>query len=174
MSNKKLTRSEIYKIRYHIYRQAGYSPTEASKLRGRKLDIEDLRLKNGQIPYKHKTFKRLVEMVKNIKDIDDFSEKINDFRRFYNENVVGDKNDTKYTSWGAITHDERYEDRTAKLVEELQKRHNLSVNQGYYMLYMMTTHGMSYKTAVSELLTSQEFEIYRQSKTLKPNRKRKL
>ena len=59
MSNKKLTRAEIYKIRYHIYRKAGYSATEARKLRSRKLDIEDLRLINGQVPYKNKTFKKI-------------------------------------------------------------------------------------------------------------------
>ena len=42
------------------------------------------------------------------------------------------------------------------------------------MLYMMTTHNMSYTTAVSELLSSEQFEMYRKSKTLKPNRKRKI
>src|SRR5690606_836645 len=168
MSNKKLTRAEIYKIRYHIYRKAGYSATEARKLRSRKLDIEDLRLINGQVPYESKTFKKLVN------NLTDFSRKIDDFRQFYIDNVDGDNNDTTYSPWGAITHDDRYKDRTAKLVKELQDRHNLTVNQGYYMLYMMTTHGMSYRTAVSELLSSEEFETYRKSKTLKPNRKRKL
>jgi len=168
MSNKKLTRAEIYKIRYHIYRQAGYSAAEARKLRSRKLDIGDLRLKNGHVPFESETFKRLVY------NITDFSKKIDDFRQFYIDNVDGDNNDTTYTPWGAITHDDRYKDRTAKLVKELQDRHNLSVNQGYYMLYKMTTHGMSYKTAVSELLSSEEFETYKQSKTLRPNRKRNL
>jgi len=33
MNNKKLSKSEIYKIRYHVYRQAGYSAAEARKLR---------------------------------------------------------------------------------------------------------------------------------------------
>ena len=174
MSNKKLTRAEIYKIRYHIYRQAGYSAVEARKLRSRKLDIEDLRPINGKVPFKNKTFKKIVENVKNIKDFNDFSIKIDNFREYYNKKVVGDNNDTTYSPWGAITHDDRYKDRTANLVKELQDRHNLSVNQGYYMLYKMTTHGMSYRTAVSELLSSEEFEIYRQSKTLRPNRKRKL
>ena len=168
MSNKKLTRAEIYKIRYHIYRKAGYSATEARKLRSRKLDIEDLRLINGQVPYESKTFKKLVN------NLTDFSRKIDDFRQFYIDNVDGDNNDTTYSPWGAITHDDRYKDRTAKLVKELQDRHNLTVNQGYYMLYKMITHGMSYKTAVSELLSSQEFETYKQSKTLRPNRKRNI
>lgn len=173
MSNKKLTRAEIYKIRYHIYRKAGYSASDARKLRSRKLDIEDLKLINGQVPYNHKTFKKIVKNIKNIKDFNDFSIKIDNFRNFYIENVDGDNNDTTYTPWGAITHDKRYKNRTARLVKELQNRHNLSVNQGYYMLYMMTVHNMSYQTAVSELLSSEEFEIYRQSKTLKP-RKRQL
>ena len=168
MSDKKISRAEIYKIRYHIYRKAGYSAVEARKLRSRKLDIEDLRLENGQVPFEHKTFRKIVE------GITDFSKKIDDFRDYYNRKVVGDNNDTTYTSWGAITHDPRYKDKTARLVRELQDRHNLTVNQGYYMLYMMTTHGMSYRTAVSELLSSEEFETYRKSKTLKPNRKRKL
>lgn len=170
----KLTRAEIYKIRYHIYRQAGYSAAEARKLRSRKLDIEDLRLKNGRVPIRSKTFKKIVENIKNIKDFNDLSIKIDNFRNFYIENVDGDNNDTTYSPWGAITHDDRYKDRTANLVKELQDRHGLSVNQGYYMLYKMVTHGMSYKTAVSELLSSEEFEMYKQSKTLRPNRKRKL
>lgn len=168
MSNKKLTRAEIYKIRYHIYRQAGYSASEARKLRSRKLDIEDLRLIDGQVPFENETFKRLVY------NVTDFGKKIDDFRQFFIDNVDGDNNDTTYTPWGAITHDDRYKDKTAKLVKELQDRHNLSVNQGYYMLYKMVTHGMSYKTAVSELLSSEEFETYRQSKTLRPSRKRNL
>ena len=170
-SDKKLSKSEIYKIRYHVYRQAGYSAAEARKLRSRKMDIGDLQLKNGQVPYEHKTFKRLV---KNIKSFNDFSKKIDNFRDYYNRKVVGDNNDTTYTPWGAITHDKRYKDRTASLVKELQDKHNLTVNQGYYMLYMMTTHGMSYRTAVNELLSSEEFETYKQSKTLKTNRKRNI
>src|SRR5690606_4914159 len=155
VSDKKLSRAEIYKIRYHIYRQAGYSAVEARKMRSRKLDSEDLQLINGQIPYESKTFKRLVEYVS-------FNNKIENFRNFYYENVAGDNNDTIYSDWGAITHDKRYKNRTARLVKELQDRHNLSINQGYYMLYMMITHDMSYQTAVSELLSSEEFEIYRQ------------
>lgn len=168
MNNKKLTRAEIYKIRYHIYRQAGYSASEARKLRSRKLDIGDLRLINGQVPFENETFKKIVN------NITDFGKKIDDFRQFFNDNVDGDNNDTTYSPWGAITHDDRYKDRTARLVKELQDRHNLSVNQGYYMLYMMTVCGMSYRTAVSELLSSEEFETYKQSKTLRPNRKRNL
>ena len=30
MSNKKLTQSEIYKIRYHLYKKVGYSTEEAT------------------------------------------------------------------------------------------------------------------------------------------------
>lgn len=167
MSDKKLSKAEIYKIRYHIYRKAGYSPTEARKMRSRKLDLEDLRLESGKVPYHHKTFKKLVGYI-------DYGKKIDNFRDYYNSKVVGDNNDTTYSPWGAITHDKRYKDRTARIVKELQARHNLSNNQGYYMLYMMTTHGMSYSTAVSELLSSEKFETYKQTKTLKPNRKRKI
>ena len=165
--NKKLSQAEIYKIRYHIYRKAGYSAAEARKLRSRKLDIEGLSLENGEVPSKNKTFKKLVENI-------DYNKKIDNFRDYYYKNVDGDKNDTVYSSWGAITHDKRYKDKTARVVKKLQERHNLSINQGYYMLYMMTTHNMSYQTAVSELLSNEQFEMYRKSKSLKTNRKRKI
>src|SRR5690606_28244240 len=69
MTDKKLSRAEIYKIRYHIYRQAGYSPAEARKLRSRKLDIEDLKLINDQVPYDHKTFKKIVKNINYSKKI---------------------------------------------------------------------------------------------------------
>ena len=62
--------------------------------------------------------------------------------------------------------------KTAKLVEELQKDIIFLLIRILYVVYV-TTH-MSYRTAVSELLSSEEFETYRKSKTLKPNRKRKL
>jgi hypothetical protein len=166
-SDKKLTQAEIYKIRYHIYRKAGYSVAEARKLRSRKLDIEGLSLENGEVPFKSKTFNKLVENI-------DYSKKIDNFRDYYNKKVVGDNNDTIYSPWGAITHDKRYKDKTARVVKKLQERHNLSTNQGYYMLYMMTTHNMSYVTAVNELLSNEQFEMYRKSKSLKPNRKRKI
>ena len=57
MNNKKLSKSEIYKIRYHVYRQAGYSAAEARKLRSRKMDIEDLKLENGKVPYENELLK---------------------------------------------------------------------------------------------------------------------
>ena len=167
MSNKKLTQAEIYKLRYHIYRKAGYSAVEARKLRSRKLDVESLKLENGKVPFENKTFKNLVENV-------GFNNKIDDFRDYYNKKVVGDNNDTTYSPWGAITHDKRYKDKTARVVKKLQEKHNLTVNQGYYMLYMMITHDMSYQTAVNELISNEQFEMYRQSKTLKTNRKRKI
>ena len=63
------------------------------------MDIGDLQLKNGQVPIEHKTFKRLV---KNIKDINIFSKKIDNFRDYYNRKVVGDNNDTTYTPWGRL------------------------------------------------------------------------
>src|SRR5690554_4654693 len=69
VSDKKLTRAEIYKLRYHIYRKAGYSAVEARKMRSRKLDIEGLRLKNGEVPYKSKTFQNIVNNI-------DYSSKI--------------------------------------------------------------------------------------------------
>src|SRR5690554_1915409 len=75
MSNKKLTRAEIYKIRYHIYRKAGYSAVESRKLRSRKLDVEGLRLKNGKVPYEHKTFQNIV---KNINYSKKYSSKTSD------------------------------------------------------------------------------------------------
>ena len=166
-SDKKLTQAEIYKLRYHIYRKAGYSPTEARKMRSRKLDVEGLELENGKVPFESKSFKKIVDNV-------DYSKNIDNFRDYYNKNVVGDNNDTTYSPWGAITHDKRYKDKTARVVKKLQERHNLSINQGYYMLYMMTTHNMSYQTAVSELLSNEQFEMYRKSKSLKTNRKRKI
>ena len=80
MSDKKLTQAEIYKIRYHIYREAGYSAVEARKLRSRKLDIEGLSLENGEVPSKNKIFKKLVENI-------DYSKKIDNFRDYYYKNV---------------------------------------------------------------------------------------
>ena len=156
MSKKKLTEKqkqdrkkkylETLRIRYNLYRDAGYTPDEARKLRFKALDVSNIKTdkKTGKI-IKKTNYKR----AKNDLTVDRY---VNDVKEI--------ENDTIYSRWGMLTQDKRYRDDTVRIVKHLQKRHGLSNDQAYYFLYVMLQSGMSYKQTKEQLLTNKEFEIY--------------
>lgn len=54
-----MNKKEIRKIKYHLYREAGYSSKDAQRLRDKQLDIGNLKLENGQVPKDSIEFKKI-------------------------------------------------------------------------------------------------------------------
>lgn len=173
--------NEIYRKRYAVLRAVGYSPSEARRLRGRALDVKGIRInrKTNKVINRGKGFNKVVnEFIKKrpkvdvLKkdeltdidiDIDDFEKDINIVDNFKNE-MYNVKNDTTYSRWGMLTQDKRYKDNTAKIVAFIKDDLNIRDNQAYYFLYIMLQGNLTYQETKDMLLTSEEFEMYRQSK----------
>lgn len=154
---KKQTKAEIYKIRYQIYRDLGYSAKEAQKLRSKALDVSNIKIKSdGQVPVHSKEYKRVKTDVKINTNFVKYKDKV--------DNAI---NDTVYSKWGMFTNDKRYKDDTAKMAKMIGKQHNLSNDQSYFFVYMMLQYNMSYDTAKKELLSSKEFEMYDKNKKMR-------
>ena len=159
MSKKKLTehqkkvrkakRLETLRIRYAVYRDAGYTAKEARSLRFKDLDVSKVKTdKQGKV-IKKTNYKRAIGDVKvNI----------------YVSDVKKIKNDTVYSKWGMLSQDDRYKDDTARIVKHLQLKHKLSNDQAYYFIYTMLQGNMTYTEAKRQLLTNKEFEMYDKKK----------
>lgn len=142
-------RNEIYKKRYHVLREMGYSAKEASRLRSRALDVDNIKLDDNGNVIKKNNFNKVVRMHSVDTYINDMSTK---------------KNDTVNTRWGMYTHDKRYKDNTAKTVRIIQRDLRINNKQAYYFLYIMTTNGLTYEQTKQQLMSNQQFEMYRRRK----------
>lgn len=141
---------ETIKIRYNLYREAGYTAEEARKLRFKTLDVSNIKVdkKTGKIQ-KKTNYKRAKEDLKVDR---------------YAIDAKAIENDTTWSNWGMLTQDKRYRDDTARIAKYLQKRYNLSNDQSYYFLYTMFQSNMTFKQTKLQLLTNKEFETYDQAK----------
>ena len=160
MSKKKLTEKqrlankkkylETLRIRYNLYRDAGYTADESRKLRFKALDVSNIKTdkKSGKV-VKKTNYKRAKKDLKVDRYVIDSKEI---------------ENDTTYSRWGMLTQDKRYRDDTARIVKYLQKRYGLSNDQAYYFIYTMFQSNMTFKQTKEQLLTNKEFEIYDQTK----------
>ena len=149
---KKRTKAETYKIRYQVLKDIGYSVSEARFFRSRKLlDVSMFQLnkKTGKV-VKGKVYKKIIDTYPNPKTMAD---------NFVKYAWEVDMDRTK-SRWGMLTHDKRYRDKTAYTAKFLEKRHEISTDQSYYFLYIMTKYKMSYTDAQTELLSSRDFEEY--------------
>lgn len=142
-------RNEVYKKRYHVLREMGYSAKEASRLRSRALDVDNIKLDNSGKVIKKNNFKKAVRMHSIDTYITDMSTK---------------KNDTVNTRWGMYTHDKRYKDDTAKTVRIIQRDLRINSKAAYYFLYIMTTNNLTYEQTKRQLMSNQQFEMYRRGK----------
>ncbi len=142
-------RNETYKKRYHVFRDMGYSAKEATRLRSRALDVDNIKLDNSGNVIKKNNFKRTVRTHSVESYIDKMSTK---------------PNDTVNTRWGMYTHDKRYKDDTAKMVRVIQKDLRINNKQAYYFLYIMTTNNLTYEQTKEQLMSNQLFEMYRKRK----------
>ncbi len=137
--------NEIRRIRYAIFRAAGYTPQEASRLRSRAIDVRDISLdENGKVK-KGLNFKRKTQEVEVDLGVNYFK---------------GLENDTVYSQFGMITQDKRYKDRTMQVVRAIQHDTGANEKQSFYLLWFMIESGMSYKAAKRELLSSKQWELY--------------
>lgn len=71
-------------------------------------------------------------------------------------------NDTVLTRWGMYTHDKRYKDYTASIVNMIKQDMRINTDQAYYMLYYMVSNNITdYEQAKKEMYVDENFEIYR-------------
>lgn len=155
----RVKKSEVYRKRYQVYIDLGYTPEEARKLRSRKLNVNEIDIdKNGKVK-KNKKYKELKKELQ----IDAYKNK-----------AWSVDNETVFTRWGMLTKDDRYKDDTEKMVKYLMLKHDLSNDQAHYMLYMIVTTDMNYKEAQVQLLSKREFEMYDQRKASRQKLNRAL
>ena len=149
-----MTRSEIYKIRYQIYRDLGYSPAEARAMRGRSLDVSVLKVDpSTKKVVKNRAYKAVSKSMTGPKDINKFKNR-----------AWRVKNDTIYSRWGMLTQDDRYRNQTDKIKNFIRTDLKISDDQAYYFLYYMTTNKKTYAQAKIDLLGNIEFEDYDKKK----------
>jgi hypothetical protein len=71
-------------------------------------------------------------------------------------------NDTVLSRWGMYTHDPRYKEKTASIVNMIMKDMNINIDQAYYMLYYMVSNNIDdYERAKQDMYVDENFEIYR-------------
>lgn len=158
-----VTKNQLYKIRYHALRLAGYSSKEASRLRSRDIDISLIRVnKNGEISKYSQ---------KKISKVNDTKRVVNNYLKWVNKV----DNDTIYSKWGMLTQDKRYRNKIKKVAKTMErnfkdfygKGKGLSNDQIYYFLYFAVQGEYTYEETANQLLTSKEFEIYDKRKQLR-------
>lgn len=80
----------------------------------------------------------------------------------YKNKMVKLPNDTVLTRWGMYTHDKRYKDYTASIVNMIKKDMNINTDQAYYMLYYMVSNDINdYERVKLDMYVDENFEIYR-------------
>lgn len=145
-----MKKSEIYKIRYQIYRDLGYTPAEARAKRSHSLDVSPIKLNEEKKVKKNRAYKSIVNSMTGPKDV----------KKFVNK-AWRTKNDTVFSRWGMLTQDERYQDNTQKIRQFIQDDMKISEKQSYYFLYFMTQNKMTYQQTKEEMLTNADFEKYK-------------
>lgn len=80
----------------------------------------------------------------------------------YKNYMANKPNDTVLSRWGMYTHDKRYKDYTASIVNMIMKDMNINNDQAYYMLYYMVVNDIDdYERAKRDMMVDPNFEIYR-------------
>lgn len=157
-----LNKALLYKIRYNLLREAGFSPSEARKMRtwgskrGVNIDFVKYDKRTGKIKYNREYYNE-VNKLKNVRISKTMLQSFLD-----NANSID--NDTIYTHWGLLTHDERYRDNTSKLASQLQKTYGWNNDQSYYFIYNAFENGLDFDSNYKELTSSEGFEMYKKNK----------
>jgi hypothetical protein len=80
----------------------------------------------------------------------------------YKQYMDAKPNDTVYRRWGMYTHDPRYKDYTARIVQLIMDDMKINTDQAYYMLYYMVSNNITdYERAKADMYVDENFEIYK-------------
>lgn len=160
--------NKTVRIRYHFYRDLGYSSVEARKLSKRKLDLSIFKIKDERV-VKDKVFREYKKTVKipdsKISKTSKTNKELTNARessyKIVRQFKKADENDTTLSSWGRMTSDKRFRDDTAKTVNKIEKSLNITNNQAYYFLYLMYHDGMSWSEVKRQMKVDPNFEQYK-------------
>ncbi len=157
--------NKTVRIRYHFYRDLGYSSIEARKLSKRKLDLSIFKIKDERV-VKNKVFREYKKSVKvPVSKTTKVNKELTNARessyKIVRQFKKADENDTTLSSWGRMTSDKRFRDDTAKTVNKIQKSLNISNNQAYYFLYLMYNDNMSWSEVKRQMKVDPNFEVYK-------------
>lgn len=150
-----MTKAEVYKKRYKILRELGFDSKTASKLRSRALDVSKVELtKKGVLKKNNETEKAInagaikynidkdyLEYVrsKNKKEYKSKRYILDNFEK-YKATTNNLENDSVFSRWGMLTHDNRYNYQMNKQVYQIKKLYNLSDKQAWYLVYLSYTY----------------------------------
>lgn len=157
----KLTRSERAKIRYQLYRDSGYSPAEARRLRWKNyIDISNLFIdrKTGQV---RKGRSRNTNYKKALKGVNP-DHTISKLRA-----VAERENQSSLVSnHGFLATNPKYRGEYSEAVRSIRSNVRLSDgsrmnnDQAWYFAWFMLVQGVSFKTAKGQLVGNADFEKY--------------
>ena len=161
-------RNETLKKRYQVYRRLGYDSKTSRALSQRTLDVTGVEIsaKTGKLKRNSKTKQYIdhdMESWKRTKVIDTYHEEV--------KNI--DYTDSLLTHHGTLTHDKRYKGKNGKIISIIKHENNISRDQAYFLFYIMTKSGMSYKQVKEQQLSNKEFEMYDTNKRLRIAKQRK-
>ena len=166
MSKTRQERNKQARIRYNLLRDAGYSVKDAQRLRYVRNEQHDAYIDITGVQTSRRTGKVLKgKGYRNIVNIVNHDERIEELRNLKYKSV--------YTRHGYLTNKpkendtpehRRQRDEYYNIVMAIKKRDNLSNDQAWYFANFMLQNNYSYERTRKELLTSQDFEKYRQSK----------
>ena len=138
--------NEVYKIRYQMYRDMGYTPSEARKMRSRRLDVAEVSFDSTGRVRKDNTY---MEIKRSHPE---------GFREFFNET----KNKSIHSKWGMFTSvGYGVDHNTQNAIEFIMLDLGCTSTQAYYFLHFMVNNNMTYEETKEELLTSENWEVYR-------------
>lgn len=165
-------RNHQAKIRYNLYRDAGYSIKDAQRMRYiRNTDNpEYLDIKSIKVDSKtNKVIKK--DVYKTTLNTLHFDERMDVIRMAYKTN------DTTFTYHGYLTTKPKRKDDNAEwkflrneyyeLVKTIKKYDNLTTDQAFFMAHYILMNKIDYKTARKELLSDEDFQKYVQGKSRK-------
>lgn len=175
---KEATRSKVLKV----IKEMGYKPKVSEKgLVSRKINLNDIaktagvsratvsRVINHPDKVKKSTRDKVLKIIKKLgykpktrkKGL--VSRRTNVAKEYlkYKNYMAKKPNDTVLSRWGMYTHDERYKDYTASIVNMIMKDMNINSDQAYYMLYYMVSNNIDdYERAKMDMMVDKNFEIY--------------
>ena len=139
-------KKDVYKIRYQAYREMGYSPEEARRMRSRYFDVYDVKIDKGGNVIKDDNYNVVYRSHPEA------------FLSWYKETP----NISVYSKWGMFTSVHYgYNEQVERVIEFIMIDTGCTSKQAYYFLYFMLQYNLTYEETKEELFTAELWEMYK-------------